>query len=148
MRIESPYEPGQVLHPDETTTEGDDESPSVDSMTVINTGTHIVQIGSHYHFFEANPVLSFDREAAYGMRLDVPAGDRVYFPPGERTEVSLVPIGGDRRVRSFYRVVDGRLDEYTPAEALSRLRERLHEPLASSPDAEPTSKSDSEATDD
>jgi urease subunit beta len=67
-------------------------------LTVSNRGDRPVQVGSHYHFAEANPALDFDREAAWGLRLDIPAGTAVRFEPGLPREVSLVPIGGRRIV--------------------------------------------------
>ncbi|MFF4092892.1 urease subunit gamma [Streptomyces sp. NPDC001834] len=79
-------------------------------LSVHNTATVPVSVTSHYHFFEANPRLDFDRSAAYGMRLGVPAGSSVRFGPGESVEVGLVPIGGDRIAIGFAGLVDGPLD--------------------------------------
>ncbi|MDK0522452.1 urease subunit gamma [Streptomyces sp. ML-6] len=79
-------------------------------LEVRNTATVPVSVTSHYHFFEANPRLDFDRSAAYGMRLCVPAGSSVRFGPGESVEVGLVPIGGDRIAIGFAGLVDGPLD--------------------------------------
>jgi len=76
---------------------------------VANTGDRPVQVGSHYHFGEANSALEFDREAARGMRLDVAAGTAVRFEPGQRREVRLIPIGGARRVFGFNRKIMGAL---------------------------------------
>lgn len=135
MKINQTYTTGEIIHPDETVRHPHDSREQT-TLQVKNTGDHIVQIGSHYHFFEANPVLGFDRKAAYGKRLDLPAGDRTYFPPGETMTVTLIPIGGKRRIHSFYGAVDGRLDDYTPEEALDRLQERLYEPLADAPNEE------------
>ncbi len=70
-------------------------------LMVANTGDRPVQVGSHYHFAETNPALDFDREAARGMRLDIAAGTAVRFEPGQRREVQLVPIAGDRRIYGF-----------------------------------------------
>jgi urease subunit beta len=67
-------------------------------VVVRNTGDRPVQVGSHYHFFEANPALDFDRSAAYGMRLDIPAGLAVRFEPGEEKEVPLIAFSGRRAV--------------------------------------------------
>jgi urease subunit beta len=67
-------------------------------IVVMNTADRPVQVGSHYHFAEANPGLSFDREAAYGRRLDIPAGTSVRFEPGASRAVTLVALGGARRV--------------------------------------------------
>ncbi|MFE1784308.1 urease subunit gamma [Streptomyces sp. NPDC059506] len=79
-------------------------------LTVRNTAAVPVGVTSHFHFFEANPRLRFDRAAAYGMRLCVPAGSSVRFDPGGETEVGLVPIGGDRVAVGFAGLVDGPLD--------------------------------------
>ncbi|MER6498223.1 urease subunit gamma [Streptomyces sp. NPDC001455] len=79
-------------------------------LTVRNTATVPVSVTSHFHFFEANPRLDFDRSAAYGTRLCVPAGSSVRFGPGESVEVGLVPIGGDRIAIGFAGLVDGPLD--------------------------------------
>jgi urease beta subunit len=126
-------DPGAIEHTNATAHEPYADREATE-LLVRNTGEHIVQIGSHYHFFEANPRLGFDREAAYGKHLAVPPGDRVYFPPGEELAVEVVPYGGERRVRSFYGVVDGNLDERSPSEALSRLRAAVAEPLAAAPE--------------
>ncbi|MFF8616025.1 urease subunit gamma [Streptomyces sp. NPDC015350] len=88
---------------------GPEPEPAV-RLDVRNTATVPVSVTSHYHFFEANPRLDFDRSAAYGMRLCVPAGSSVRFGPGELVEVGLVPIGGDRIAIGFAGLVDGPLD--------------------------------------
>ena len=90
-------------------------------VRVANTGDRPVQVGSHFHFFEANAALSFDRAAAFGMRLDVPAGTAVRFEPGDETTVDLVAIGGKRRVHGMNGFVDGSVDR-DPDDALARLR--------------------------
>ena len=82
----------------------------VTTMVVVNTGDRPVQVGSHYHFAEANPALSFDRDAAWGQRLAVPAGTAVRFEPGIELEVALVPLGGRRVVPGLRGQVAGRLD--------------------------------------
>jgi urease subunit beta len=79
------------------------------TLTVANTGDRPIQVGSHYHFYETNPALAFDREKARGMRLDIPAGTAVRFEPGQEREVRLVPFGGRRRVHGFRRQVMGEL---------------------------------------
>ncbi|MET7643363.1 urease subunit gamma [Streptomyces sp. NPDC005426] len=79
-------------------------------LSVRNTATVPVSVTSHFHFFEANPRLDFDRAAAYGMRLGVPAGSSVRFGPREHVEVGLVPLGGDRVAIGFAGLVDGPLD--------------------------------------
>jgi len=84
-------------------------SAPVTVLTVANTGDRPVQVGSHYHFAETNPGLDFDRDAARGQRLDIPAGTAVRFEPGQTREVRLVPFGGDRVVFGFNRQVMGAL---------------------------------------
>jgi len=79
------------------------------TLMVANTGDRPVQIGSHYHFGEANAALDFDRDAARGMRLDIAAGTAVRFEPGQRREVQLIPIGGNRRIFGFNQAVMGDL---------------------------------------
>ena len=78
-------------------------------LTVANSGDRPIQVGSHYHFFETNPALKFDRKKARGMRLDIAAGTAVRFEPGQAREVTLVPIGGGRRVFGFRQAVMGDL---------------------------------------
>ena len=80
------------------------------TLMVANTGDRPVQVGSHYHFAESNPALAFDRAAARGRRLDIAAGTAVRFEPGQRREVSLIPIGGARRIFGFNQQVMGDLD--------------------------------------
>jgi len=79
------------------------------TLMVANTGDRPVQVGSHYHFGEANAALDFNRDAARGMRLDIAAGTAVRFEPGQRREVQLIPIGGARRVFGFNSQVMGDL---------------------------------------
>lgn len=80
-------------------------------LDVKNTGDRPIQVGSHYHFFEANPALQFDREKAYGKRLDIPAGAAVRFEPGDEKEVQLVEYSGKRRIFGFHGEVNGPIDE-------------------------------------
>lgn len=79
------------------------------TLTVANTGDRPIQVGSHYHFAEANPALAFDRETARGMRLDIAAGTATRFEPGQAREVHLVPLAGARRVYGFRQAVMGAL---------------------------------------
>ena len=99
---------GEIITPD-----GEIElnagAPTV-TLEVANTGDRPIQVGSHYHFHEANPALRFDREKARGYRLDIAAGTAVRFEPGQTREVSLVPLGGKREVYGFRGEVMGRLD--------------------------------------
>ncbi|MEU6537637.1 urease subunit gamma [Streptomyces sp. NPDC047000] len=87
-----------------------EEPAAVVRLRVTNTAAVPVSVTSHFHFFEANPRLDFDRAAAYGMRLAVPAGSSVRFGPGESAEVGLVPVGGARVAIGFAGLVDGPLD--------------------------------------
>jgi len=81
------------------------------SITVANTGDRPVQVGSHYHFFETNEALSFDRARARGFRLDIPAGTAVRFEPGQSREVTLVAFAGAREVWGFNGKINGRLGD-------------------------------------
>jgi len=78
-------------------------------LQVSNTGDRPIQVGSHYHFYEVNTALNFDREQARGMRLDIPAGTAVRFEPGDEKEVTLVPLVGTRQVYGFNAQINGNL---------------------------------------
>ena len=99
--------PGEILPADGDITLND--GAEAISITVANTGDRPVQVGSHYHFAETNPALEFDRVAARGMRLDIAAGTAVRFEPGQRREVTLVPLSGNRRVFGFNQQIMGAL---------------------------------------
>ncbi|MEP5153242.1 urease subunit beta [Planktotalea sp.] len=86
------------------------EGKDVITLMVANTGDRPVQVGSHYHFAETNPALDFDRDVARGKRLDIASGTAVRFEPGQRREVSLIDLGGDRKVYGFNQKVMGALD--------------------------------------
>jgi urease beta subunit len=99
--------PGEII-----TAEGEhvlNEGLPVTVLTVANAGDRPIQVGSHYHFAETNAALLFDREAARGQRLDIPAGTAVRFEPGQTREVSLVPYRGTRTVIGFRGLVNGGL---------------------------------------
>ncbi len=99
--------PGEFIYAD-----GDIEiNAGSDSVTldVSNTGDRPIQVGSHYHFFETNPALSFDRATARGRRLDIPAGTATRFEPGQTRTVNLVPFRGGRTVYGFRQAVMGKL---------------------------------------
>ncbi|MER6944926.1 urease subunit beta [Nonomuraea sp. NPDC000554] len=100
--------PGEYAHPDG----GIPLNPGRERVTVrvVNTADRPVQVGSHYHFAAANPALEFDRTAAWGMRLDVPAGTAVRFEPGVERDVALVPIAGNRVVPGLRQEWAGPLD--------------------------------------
>ena len=79
------------------------------TLTVANTGDRPIQVGSHYHFYETNPALSFDRETTRGFRLDIAAGTAVRFEPGQTRDVQLVALAGERRVFGFRQAIMGNL---------------------------------------
>ena len=99
--------PGEIIAADGTIELNPTATPI--TLMVANTGDRPVQVGSHYHFGEANSALDFDRNAARGMRLDIAAGTAVRFEPGQRREVQLIPIGGARKVFGFNQAVMGDL---------------------------------------
>lgn len=93
-------------------------------LTVANSGDRPVQIGSHFHFFEANRALRFDRRRAFGMRLDIPAGTSLRFEPGDERQVDLVALGGDGEVYGLNLLTAGPTSEDNRAAAFGRARER------------------------
>ncbi len=95
------------------------------TLKATNSGDRPVQVGSHFHFFEANKALDFDREASFGMRLDIPSGTAVRFEPGQALEVNLVEVGGRRRVSGFNSLTEGSIDsDGIKQAALTRAREQ------------------------
>lgn len=125
--------PGEVLPREGTVTLN--VGRTTITITVANTGDRPVQVGSHAHFFEANRALQFDRAAAFGCRLDIPAGTAVRFEPGEERPVGLIPLGGRREAIGLNGLVDGPLDSPGAREtALARARDRgfLDAPASSS----------------
>lgn len=99
--------PGEIITPDTEITINDGKEAI--TLIVRNTGDRPVQVGSHYHFAEANSGLEFDRELAMGKRLDIPSGTAVRFEAGQEREVSLIDFGGDRRIVGFNQKVMGTL---------------------------------------
>lgn len=100
--------PGEILTPD-----GEIElnaGRETVTLTVANTGDRPIQVGSHFHFFEVNAALEFERDRAKGMRLDIPAGSAIRFEPGDAREVILVPLVGSRQVYGFNALVSGPLE--------------------------------------
>lgn len=100
--------PGEII-----TAEGDLEinaGRETIRLTIANSGDRPIQVGSHYHFYETNPALQFDRDKARGYRLDIPAGTAVRFEPGQQREVRLVPFAGLRRVYGFRGQIMGALE--------------------------------------
>ena len=86
------------------------------TLSVANTGDRPIQVGSHYHFFETNPALKFDRKKARGMRLNIPAGTAVRFEPGQTREVTLVALAGKRTIYGFRGDVMGQSCEHEPSQ--------------------------------
>ena len=101
--------PGEIITAGGTITLNADRE--VSTLSVVNTGDRPVQIGSHYHFFETNAALEFDRAAARGKRLDIPAGTAVRFEPGQTRDVPLIAYRGNRIVKGFNALVHGKLEE-------------------------------------
>jgi urease subunit gamma/beta len=115
--------PGELIVPDEEVEINAGRREVM--LKVLNTGDRPVQVGSHYHFFETNPALEFDRSAAFGMRLAVPAGTAVRFEPGESNDVTLCEFGGSGELGGLNSLTDG--SRHAPAvkeQALRRARER------------------------
>lgn len=113
--------PGEVM-----TAKGDivlNEGRETVQLEVKNYGDRPIQVGSHYHFVETNRALGFDREAAYGKRLDIPAGTAVRFEPGEKKTVQLVAIGGKRVINGGNAAATGEVNDYNKEQAMKRLRD-------------------------
>jgi urease subunit beta len=101
--------PGEII-PAEGEIVLNEGRPTV-TLEVANTGDRPIQVGSHYHFYETNPALTFDRERARGFRLDIPAGTAVRFEPGQTREVTLVAYSGNRTVWGFNARISGKLED-------------------------------------
>lgn len=96
------------------------------NVVVTNTGDRPIQVGSHFHFFEVNRQMEFDREKAFGMRLNIAAGTAVRFEPGEEKEISLVTIGGNRNAFGINNLVNGNVANATTKEKAMQKSEELH----------------------
>ena len=94
------------------------------TISVANTGDRAIQVGSHFHFIEVNRALRFDRAAAFGMRLNIPAGTAVRFEPGDSRAVELVDLGGERRVEGLNGLTQGGIGESDRERVLALVRER------------------------
>ena len=105
-----PLIPGEILYGDEPVVIN--AGKDVITLRVTNTGDRPIQVGSHYHFAEVNPALNFDRQAAWGQRLNVLSGGSMRFEPGAVEEVELIPIGGERIVAGLRGECGGKLDEH------------------------------------
>src|SRR5215467_13582633 len=111
---------GYVCRPDPVTF---DEKKQVTRLAVRNTGDRPVQVGSHFHFFEVNRALEFDRAAAFGLHLNIPSSTAIRFEPGDVREIELVPYGGKRAVYGFNNLVDGATADGRAAAAKARALE-------------------------
>jgi urease subunit gamma/beta len=111
-------EPGEIVVADEDVVLNEGRESA--RISVRNLGDRPVQVGSHFHFFEVNPELEFDRSRAFGMRLDIPAGTAVRFEPGDERDVDLVAFGGDRQVFGLNRLTEGDTSADRLADALAR----------------------------
>ena len=108
--------PGEVLVDEEAGPVLANVGRATAQVVVYNTGDRPIQVGSHFHFFEVNSALRFDRAAAYGMRLNIASGTAVRFEPGQKREVRLIPYAGWRRVFGFRGQIMGPLDATAPRE--------------------------------
>ena len=90
------------------------------TLIVVNTGDRPVQVGSHFHFFEVNKKMEFERKKAFGMRLNIAAGTAVRFEPGEEKEVELVAFGGEKKIFGFNNLVDGDLTDSNKEQAVAK----------------------------
>lgn len=113
--------PGEIILKDSTIMCND--SRETLTIKVTNTGDRPIQVGSHFHFFEVNRMMSFDREKAFGMRLNIIASTAVRFEPGEEKEVELTQFGGNQKIYGHNNLVDGDLSPHNKALALERLEE-------------------------
>lgn len=120
---DTPVTPGEMIPSDGEVTINANRSST--TIQVRNTGDRPIQIGSHFHFFEVNKALEFDREAAFGTHLDIPAGTAVRFEPGEEQEIQLVEMGGKKRVTGLNNLTDGSVNSETnKKEALRKAKEQ------------------------
>lgn len=101
--------PGEVIFKDEDIILN--EYKRTITIKAANQGDRAIQVGSHFHFFEVNKQLKFDREKSFGMRLDIPAGTAVRFEPGEEKEVNLVEVGGNKVIVGFNNLTNGRIND-------------------------------------
>ncbi len=117
------YKIGEIIYTEEDIVLN--EGRKGQELIVMNTGDRAIQVGSHYHFFEVNKALGFDREKAFGMHLDIPAGTAVRFEPGAEKKVCLVEYAGDRMIRGFNGLTYGcTSDEDVKQAAMERAKEK------------------------
>jgi urease subunit gamma/beta len=110
--------PGEIISSHESLTLN--EGLSCLALTATNTGDRPIQVGSHFHFFEVNKFLSFDRARAYGYRLDIPSGSAIRFEPNETKTVNLVEIAGKKRVLGLNNLTDAQINDTTRAASLKK----------------------------
>jgi urease subunit beta len=122
---DDPLVPGEVIPGDGTVTIN--EGRETATVSVANTGDRPVQVGSHFHFFEVNKALDFERKNGFGMRLDIPAGTAVRFEPGDEREVDLVAYGGKQHVTGMNSLVDGATSRGAREDALEDALERARD---------------------
>ena len=96
---------------------------TIAKVTVVNTGDRPVQVGSHYHFFEVNKQMEFERQKAFGMRLNIAAGTAVRFEPGEEKDVELVSFGGNKKIMGFNNLVNADINDVNKETALLKARQ-------------------------
>ena len=97
------------------------EGRTITHITVINTGDRPVQVGSHFHFFEVNRLMEFNREKAFGQRLNIASGTATRFEPGEQKEIELIPVGGNKIIHGFNSLTNGSVDEGNKLAAVKKL---------------------------
>lgn len=113
--------PGEIMITNKTITLNAGRKTKV--ITVLNEGDRPVQVGSHFHFYEVNRLLRFDRKQAYGYRPDIPSGTCIRIEPGQQKEIALVEFGGNRRVLGFNNLTDGQVQEvFKEAEHRAQLK--------------------------
>lgn len=114
--------PGEVIVKDDDIILNQNKRTIV--IQVSNEGDRAVQVGSHFHFFEVNKLLKFDREKAFGMRLDIPAGTAIRFEPGETKQVTLVEVGGNKVIIGFNNLTNARINKDNLMKSLEKAKER------------------------
>ncbi|WP_104697530.1 MULTISPECIES: urease subunit alpha [unclassified Helicobacter] len=128
VTVHSPIEDNGKFTPGEYILKDEDillnKSKESIELKVVNNGDRPIQVGSHFHFFETNKLLSFDREKAYGKRLDIASGTSVRFEPGESKTVRLIDFGGNQRIYGFNDLNNGQINEDNKARALKRAQEK------------------------
>jgi urease subunit gamma/beta len=122
IKEEINVKPGEIITKDRDITLN--AARKTATATVVNNGDRPVQVGSHFHFFEANKLLAFDRAKTYGMRLDIPSGTSVRFEPGETKTIRLVELGGRKRVFGLNNLTAGQTSAATLEKAMSAAREK------------------------